>query len=174
MAAARAQHVREIILPARESGQIVLCDRFVDSTYAYQGGGRRLGFEGLAGIQQFATGGIEPDLKLLLDVPVDIGLRRRHADPSSLNRIDLAEHAFHERVRQAFIQLAHQQPEQWIVVDASASPADVASSIEQAVRSRLDLRSVETGACGRPVAAISRDMAWHVDDATSDRSRDGM
>nr|MBA2247684.1 dTMP kinase [Chloroflexia bacterium] len=83
MSAARAQHVREVIVPAQERGAVVVCDRYVDSTYAYQGGGRHLERNALATVQGFATGGIEPDLKLLLDLPVEIGLRRRHADPAS-------------------------------------------------------------------------------------------
>lgn len=137
LAAARAQHVREVIVPSLDAGRIVLCDRYVDSTYAYQGGGRRLGFEALAPIQQFATDGLVPDLTLLLDVPVEIGLRRRHADPSTLNRIDVADLQFHERVRQAYLQRSRQQPDSWVVIDASEAPDIVSTSIEQAVRTKL-------------------------------------
>jgi len=139
MSAARAQHVHEVILPARASGKTVVCDRFIDSTFAYQGGGRGLEIEALAAIQRFATGGLEPDLRLLLDLPVDVGLRRRHADPVSLNRIDLADLAFHQRVREAYIRLARQEPDRWVVIDASAPPDSVASAIETAVRDRLGL-----------------------------------
>lgn len=150
MTAARAQHVREVIEPARAEGRIVLCDRFVGSTYAYQGGGRRLGFEGLAAIQQFATDGIEPDLTLLLDVPVEIGLRRRHADPESLNRIDRADLAFHERVRQAYVQLSSQRPDRWAVIDATGSADDVAGAIAEAVHHRLGLGDDPAPTLGRP------------------------
>ena len=139
MSAARAQHVHEVILPARASGKTVICDRFIDSTFAYQGGGRGLDLEALIAIQHFATGGLQPDLKLLLDLPVEVGLRRRHTDPMSLNRIDLADLAFHQRVRESYIHLARQEPERWVVIDASASPDAVASAIEMAVRERLGL-----------------------------------
>ena len=139
MSAARAQHVHEVILPARASGKTVVCDRFIDSTFAYQGGGRGLEIEALAAIQLFATGGLEPDLKLLLDLPVEVGLRRRHADPMSLNRIDLADVTFHQRVREAYIRLARQEPDRWVVIDASAPPDSVANAIETAVRDRLGL-----------------------------------
>lgn len=137
MAAARAQHVREVIMPALRGGHVVLCDRFVASTHAYQGGGRGLGAEALDGIQRFATDGLEPDFTLLLDVPVDIGLRRRHADPSSLNRIDLADLEFHQRVRQAYLDLARREPDRWVVIDASQAPDQVAHLIEREVRSSL-------------------------------------
>lgn len=140
MAASRAQHVRQTIVPACEKGQIVLCDRFVDSTYAYQGAGRSLGVQALVGIQRFATGGLEPDLKVLLDVPVEIGLGRRLSDPSSLNRIDRAGIQFHERVRDAYLDLASRRPEQWVVIDASRTAEDVARSVEEAVRVRLGLQ----------------------------------
>lgn len=173
MAAARAQHVREVILPAQARGQIVLCDRFVDSTYAYQGGGRRLGFEALAAIQRFATDGLEPDLKLLLDVPVDVGLRRRHVDPSSLNRIDLADNDFHERVRQAYIELSLQQPDQWVVVDASETPDDVARSIWAAVSSKLGLRSGLAKTLDRDETTIAGNGTRRVQKAAGDRLSDG-
>ena len=100
LAAARAQHVREVIRPALARGAWVVCDRFVDSTYAYQGGGTVSTATRSGRIQHFATDGLEPDARVLLDLPVEIGLRRRHADAGSVNRIDLADVRFHERVRE--------------------------------------------------------------------------
>ena len=91
LAAARAQHVREVIQPALEQGKWVICDRFVDSTYAYQGGGSGLDLGPIRSIQAFATDGLEPDIRILLDVPVAIGLQRRFAEPESINRIDLTD-----------------------------------------------------------------------------------
>ena len=129
LAAARAQHVREVIEPALARKAWVLCDRYVDSTYAYQGGGRGLDIAPLRKIQEFATNGVMPDLRLLLDVPVEIGLKRRHADPDSVNRIDLADLAFHQRVRDAFLALAAESPDQWLVVDARRDPDAVESLI---------------------------------------------
>lgn len=149
MAASRAQHVRQTIVPACEKGQIVLCDRFVDSTYAYQGGGRRLELEALASIQRFATGGLEPDLKLLLDLPVETGLRRRHAEPGSLNRIDRADLEFHQRVREIYVRLAGEDPGRWAVIDATGSPDKVASAIDAAVRARFAGASELSTSLGR-------------------------
>ena len=85
LAAGRAQHVRETIQPALARGDDVICDRYVDSTLAYQGGGRGLPLETLVPIQAYATGGLMPDLRILLDLPVEEGLRRRFADPESVN-----------------------------------------------------------------------------------------
>jgi dTMP kinase len=129
LAAARAQHVREVIRPALERGAWVVCDRFVDSTYAYQGGGSGLDRSLLHAIQDFATGGLEPDVRVLLDLPVDVGLRRRHADPASVNRIDLASHDYHERVRAAYLDLASDASRNWLVIDAEQSPEGVEQDI---------------------------------------------
>lgn len=137
LAAGRAQHVRERILPALEAGTAVVCDRFVDSTLAYQGGGHGIPRARLLPIQAFATGGLEPDLRILIDVPVEIGLQRRHADPASLNRIDLASRAFHERVRSTFLDLARERPGAWSVVDGRQDIESVAEGIRDAVQERV-------------------------------------
>lgn len=129
LSAARAQHVREVISPALNRGALVLCDRFVDSTYAYQGGGSGLDLDSLRAIHAFATGGLEPDVRVLLDLPVEIGLKRRHADPASVNRIDLASVEYHQRVRSAYLALAESEPERWIVIDAGDSPDQVQQHI---------------------------------------------
>lgn len=137
MSASRAQHVREFILPALERGEIVISDRYVDSTYAYQGGGRELSLDDLRVIQQFATGGLEPDIRLLLDVPVEIGLARRHDDVDQVNRIDRAPLDFHQRVRETYLALVANDPTSWDIIDASASIEDVAVAIQSAVARRL-------------------------------------
>lgn len=137
LAAARAQHVREVIRPALESGAVVVCDRFVDSTYAYQGGGSGLEFESLQALQLFATAGLEPELRFLLDLPVEVGLRRRHADAASVNRIDLADVAYHQRVRDAYLALASAAPTRWVVIDAGAAPDIVHENIWRQLRSTL-------------------------------------
>lgn len=134
LAAARAQHVREIIQPALERGAVVVCDRFVDSTLAYQGGGSGVDISSLRSIQLFATGGLEPDIRILLDLPVQVGLRRRHADPTSVNRIDLANVAFHQRVREAYLNLAATAPQRWVVIDAEETPDIVCENIWRQVR----------------------------------------
>lgn len=137
MTAARAQHVRELVIPALQQGRAVVCDRFVDSTYAYQGGGSEIPLERLRPLQEFATNGLEPDIRLLLDVPVEIGLARRHGDAAQVNRIDRAPVDFHERVRAAFLKLAAADPGNWVVIDATDTVDEVARSIREAVEGRL-------------------------------------
>jgi dTMP kinase len=145
LAASRAQHVRERIVPALESGTAVVCDRFVDSTYAYQGGGHGIPLERIRPIQAFATGGLEPDLRLLIDVPVEIGLRRRHADVESVNRIDLAPETFHERVRTTFLALAQEDPDGWSVLDGRDDVASVARKVQTEIRSRVLAKYAPSG-----------------------------
>lgn len=139
LTAARAQHVGEVIRPALETDQVVICDRFVDSTLAYQGGGRGLSLEPLEAMQTLATGGLRPALRLLLDLPVDVGLQRRLATGTEINRLDRAEIAFHERVRAMYLELAEANPEGWAVIDATAAPDEVARRVvaEVAGRTRL-------------------------------------
>lgn len=137
LAAARAQHVREVIAPALNRGDVVLCDRYVDSTYAYQGAGRGLDRATLGCIQHYATGGLAPDLRLLLDIPVEVGLTRRYAESASVNRIDLADHDFHQRVRSAYLQAASENPDDWVIIDAAQRPELVAMAILQACVKRI-------------------------------------
>jgi len=138
--AARAQHVREVIVPALADGRIVISDRYADSTLAYQGGGRGLPMDQLRAVQQFATGGVWPRLRLLLDLPVEVGLARRFGAAAEINRMDRAEVSFHERVRQAYLGLAAADPEGWEIVDATAGKAEVAERIARIVENRLGLR----------------------------------
>lgn len=137
MSAARAQHVHELIIPALNNGEIVISDRYVDSTYAYQGGGRELLIDELRSIQQFATEGVLPDVRLLLDLPVEAGLARRHSDAEQVNRIDRAPLEFHQRVRDTYLQLATKDPASWDIIDASVAIEDVAAAIQMAVAHRL-------------------------------------
>lgn len=137
MAAARAQHVHEVIVPALDAGIVVISDRYVDSSYAYQGGGRRIPLDDLRPIQQFATAGVLPDIRLLLDLPVEEGLARRHEDAEQVNRIDRAPLEFHQRVQATFLDLARAEPDQWDIIDASRSVKEVAAAIQAAVVSRL-------------------------------------
>lgn len=140
LAAGRAQHVREKILPALASGIAVISDRYVDSTYAYQGGGHGLPMPQLRAIQEYATGGLEPDLRILIDVPIEIGLARRHAEEGSVNRIDLAPDAFHQRVRESFLEMAAMDPEGWSVIDGRDDVASVARKVHTEVQSRVLVR----------------------------------
>ncbi len=117
--AARAQLVAQVIRPALESGKIVICDRYADSTLAYQGYGHGYDLEQLRRLLWFATGGLQPDLTLLLDVAVEDGIRRKQSGGSEWNRMDAYTVAFHERVRQGYLELARSDPGRWVVVDAS-------------------------------------------------------
>ncbi len=136
-AAARAQHVREVLLPALASGSVVVCDRYVDSTLAYQGGGRGLPLSALRRVQEFATGGLLPDLRILLDMPVEVGLARRLAGQEAVNHLDQAGVAFHERVRSTYFELIAADPASWSVVDGDAAPEIVAKRVAEVVASRL-------------------------------------
>lgn len=137
LSAARAQHVHEVILPALEHEQVVLCDRFVESTLAYQGGGRGLSFEALRAVQVFAVGSLRPDLRILLDIEVERGLARRMGDAGSVNRMDEEGIAFHRRVRQAYRDLASEEPEGWRVIDADRPVAEIANEVRDTVRNIL-------------------------------------
>jgi dTMP kinase len=122
MFAARAQLVRERILPALESGQWVLCDRYVDASYAYQGAGRGQPEERIAELEHWACAGVKADLTLLLDLPVSTG-RARAAGRGAADRIEVEADAFFERVRQAYRDRAQLEPQRFRVIDAT-QPAD--------------------------------------------------
>lgn len=135
-AAARAQHVVEVIKPALAEGKIVLCDRFLDSSIAYQGFGRKLDLDIIQTVNRYAVAGIKPDLTVLLDVPVTVGLQRIKSK-GGLDRIESEKLVFHEQVRQGFYQLSRQEPDRFRVIDASR-PVDVVSrQVWQVVAERL-------------------------------------
>jgi len=115
--AARAQLVDEIINPQLASGGIVLCDRYADSTLAYQGYGHQNTLDSLRGIINYATGGLIPDLTILLDLAPEVGLKRR-VDAGGVNRLDAYDIDFHRRVREGYLEMAEHEPERWVVVDA--------------------------------------------------------
>lgn len=132
--AARAQIVGELIRPHLASGGIVLCDRFADSTLAYQGYGRQLDLATLRQITAFATGGLQPDLTICLDLEVQEGLRRKQrSDLIEWNRMEQEQIAFHERVRQGYLTLAAAEPERWLVVDATQSIAHIQAIVRDRV-----------------------------------------
>lgn len=137
--ASRAQHVEEIIRPALDSGAVVICDRFADSTLAYQGYGRQLNLDDLAFITRFATGGLRPDTTFLLDMDVEAGIRRRASGGDEMNRMDRQKASFYRRVRQGYRRLVADEPQRWIVVDADRSVDEVQATIRAAMRERLDL-----------------------------------
>jgi dTMP kinase len=117
-AASRAQHVADVIRPALERGAIVLCDRYADSSMAYQGAGSGVPMDELAAVQRFATGGLVPDLTILLDLPVEAGLARKSAEVTRFEAFH--DRAYHERVRAAFLGFAAAEPARFATVDAAA------------------------------------------------------
>ena len=125
--AARAQHVEEVLRPRLERGELVLCDRYADSTLAYQGYGRGLDLDTLRQLQRQATGGLQPDLTILLNLPVQAGLAR--IPRPNQDRLDQETEAFHQRVRAGYQQLAAADPRRWREVDASAAEERVAGRI---------------------------------------------
>ncbi len=134
--AARAQLVATVIRPALQRGSTVLCDRFADSSLAYQGYGRGLDLDLIERLNAIATGGLRPDLTLLLDVPAGVGLARRRQE-GGLNSLDSEDLAFHERVRQGYLALARREPARWRIIDASRGVDDVADAVWSAVREWL-------------------------------------
>ncbi len=128
MFAARAQHLHEIIRPALAAGRWVLCDRFTDASYAYQGHGRQLGEETIGALEQLVQRGLKPDLTLLLDVPVELGLERA-GQRSAPDRFEREQRAFFERVRAGYLVLAEREPERIRVIDASRPLAEVQRAI---------------------------------------------
>ena len=137
--AARAQHVDEVIRPALGAGKVVLCDRFGDSTLAYQGFGHKTDLETLQALLEFSTDGLKPDLTLLVDVPVEMGMTRKHDNSSEWNRLDAYALAFHERVRQGYLALAEAEPERWITIDATKDKDNVQQAMRKAILARLEL-----------------------------------
>jgi dTMP kinase len=137
--ASRAQLVRRLILPALERGAWVVCDRFADSTTAYQGFGRDFPVELMETLNSFAIGPAVPDMTLLLDINVSLGLqrciKRQHGKPAPLDRIESETLEFHERVRQGYLELARRYPSRFRVIDAMQPIPDIASSIWSAVSS---------------------------------------
>ncbi|MDF2660874.1 MAG: thymidylate kinase [Paenibacillus sp.] len=141
-AAARRQHLVEKVRPALQAGKAVLCDRFIDSSLAYQGYARGLGIDEIFDINRFAIDGTMPDLTLFLDVSPEVGLARIHANRErEVNRLDLEALSFHERVRAGYRQLLERFPDRIIRVDADQSESDVVRALSDVVTDRLRSRN---------------------------------
>ncbi|MNF64794.1 Thymidylate kinase [compost metagenome] len=135
--AARAQHLEAVIKPALARGAVVLCDRFTDATYAYQGGGRGLPEERIALLERFVQGDLRPDLTLVFDLPVEIGLSRAAAR-GRLDRFEQEQRSFFEAVRQTYLGRAQSAPERYRVIDASVPLADVQASLDRLLPELLE------------------------------------
>ena len=136
--ASRAQLVEQVIRPHLNKGGLVLSDRYADSTLAYQGYGHQIAIEPLRTLVHFATGGLKPDLTLLLDVDVEIGLRRKELK-GEWNRLDAYDLDFHQRVRKGYLQLVRDEPARWVVIDASQAPGIVQDEMRRVVSERLKI-----------------------------------
>ncbi len=137
--AARRDHIEKTIKPALARGDWVLCDRFADSTMAYQGYGHGLGRETIEAIQKLAISDFKPDLTLVLDVPVDGGLARAAGRSSGKSRYERMELDFHERVREGFLEVARREPQRCVVIDAQAGIADVQEALRRAIANRFQV-----------------------------------
>ena len=135
--AARAQIVEEVLHPNLQRGVVVLSDRYADSTLAYQGYGHGVNLDDLHMLLNFATGGLKPDLTLLLDVDAEEGLKRRQSCGGEWNRLDAYALEFHRRVREGYHELAKAEPERWQTIDASQSPEMVQSNLRRIILKKL-------------------------------------
>lgn len=148
-AAARAEHCTDVLLPALERGEVVLCDRYVDSSIVYQGVARGLGAAAVADLNDWATDGLRPDLTILLDVPFDVGLARA-GDVDEPDRLEAAGAAFHEQVNEAFRERARRDPDQYLVLDATLPVQALADRVRTHV---LGLLGHDTGTAGTDAVA---------------------
>ena len=135
--AARRQHADQVIRPALARGTLVVCDRFSDSTMAYQGYARGLDLKILRKMNDWATGGLTPHLTVLFDLPAAAGLTRRRSEALSQNRLDLETERFHTKVRAGFLALAKREPRRIRIIDAHQSPDEIARHVETLVLDRL-------------------------------------
>lgn len=137
MFAARAQHISQVIRPALQRGAVVLCDRFTDATYAYQGGGRGLAVERIATLERFVQGDLQPDLTLVFDLPIEVGLARASAR-GRLDRFEQEGRAFFDAVRSAYLARAATDTQRYRIVDASQSLAEVQQALDALVPVMLE------------------------------------
>ena len=135
--ASRAQLVSQFIRPHLEAGYVVLCDRYADSSLAYQGYARRLDLEALRLITRFATGGLTPDCTFYFDLDITVGLQRKQREGAPLDRLDSQAMEFHERVRRGYLEMAAQEPHRWVVIDAHGDVADVQAQVRRHVETLL-------------------------------------
>jgi len=133
MFAARREHVAQVIEPALARGDWVICDRFVDASFAYQGGGRGLAWDKLSELSHWVLGGLEPDLTLIFDAPVEIAQRRLQAATADPDRFEREQAAFFERVRSAYLRIARENPNRVRVIDAIQTPETINKVLENII-----------------------------------------
>lgn len=131
----RAQHVAELIAPSLKKGMVVLCDRYVDSSLAYQGYGRNIDLALIRQLNQISTGGLMPELTILFDLDSEAGLSRLH--PSGHDRLECEAIDFHKRVRNGYLELAKAEPKRWQIIDASRAMSAVQEDLQRIVADKL-------------------------------------
>jgi len=142
--AARAQIVEEVFKPRLAAGEVVISDRYYDSTIAYQGYGHQQDLGQVKTLVAYATGGLRPDLTILLDVDIETGLKRKTQNGSEWNRLDAYTVEFHQRVRRGYLQMVKDEPDRWVVVDAGQEWRAVQDELRKVVLGRLQT-ALETG-----------------------------
>ncbi|MDD5009119.1 MAG: dTMP kinase [Syntrophorhabdaceae bacterium] len=135
--AMRAQHVEELIMPALKDGKVVLCDRFVDASYAYQGYGRGIDLGIIETLNRLVTKGIRPNLTILLDCPVNKGLQRKAAFNNVMDRFEKEDIAFHQRIKNAYLKLSREEPKRFLIVDGKKRVEDIEILIRKNVENLL-------------------------------------
>lgn len=136
-AASRSQHLKEVIIPHLEDGFIVICDRFIDSSLAYQGKARGLGIDNVYNINYYATKGILPDLTIYIDIPVEVGLKRISDNNRDVNRLDLEKISFHETVRNGYLEICEKYKDRIVKVDGNRDIDSVFNDVKKIVFDRL-------------------------------------
>jgi dTMP kinase len=139
--ASRAQHVQEVISPALDEGKVVLCDRFVDASYAYQGYGRGMDLGIIETLNRLVTKGVRPNLTILLDCSVEVGLGRKSAD-GSLDRFEKEELSFHRKIRNAYLELAEDDPKRYVVLNGHGDMTKTQAIIREKVEKLLESHGV--------------------------------
>ena len=136
--AARAQIVEQVFKPRLKAGEIVISDRYYDSTIAYQGYGHQQDLEQVRALVKYATGGLVPDLTILLDVDVEVGLGRRKKNGMEWNRMDAQEVEFYQRVRAGYLEMVKQEPHRWVVIDAGRKWHEVQEELRKVIVERIE------------------------------------
>lgn len=136
--AARAQIVEQVIQPRLADGEIVISDRYYDSTIAYQGYGHQQDLEQIRALVKYATGGLTPDLTILLDLDVEVGLKRKTQNATEWNRLDAYTVEFHKRVRAGYLEMVKAEPNRWVVVDAAQAWESVQAELRRVIVEKLE------------------------------------
>ncbi len=136
-AASRRQHLEEIVKPALNDGAIVLCDRYLDSSLAYQGYARGLGIDEVYAINMYATSGFLPELTIYIDIPVEVGLERITSNNRDVNRLDLEKVSFHSKVREGYLEIAKKYSDRIVTIDGVGTPDEVYERVKKVIFERL-------------------------------------